>query len=97
VGQIIANCKIIRLISFFLTQILEILTMKPTFLLLFGCFFLLSVSACRKSEDCEATAYDGRACYEIYAPVCGCNGVTYSNDCDAEAHGITIFTQGACR
>lgn len=35
-------------------------------------------------------------CYMIYAPVCGCNGVTYDNDCFARCHGVTSFTQGPC-
>ena len=35
-------------------------------------------------------------CYLIYAPVCGCNGETYSNDCIAQSNGVYNYTQGAC-
>jgi hypothetical protein len=35
-------------------------------------------------------------CPDIYAPVCGCDGVTYGNGCDAHAHGVTIASTGAC-
>lgn len=35
------------------------------------------------------------ACYEIYAPVCAA-GVTYSNDCFAEAAGHSDYEEGSC-
>ncbi len=35
-------------------------------------------------------------CYLIYAPVCGCNNETYSNDCIASSNGVLSYTPGAC-
>ena len=35
-------------------------------------------------------------CAEIYEPVCGCNDITYDNECYAEKNGISSWIEGVC-
>ncbi|MGB0367727.1 MAG: hypothetical protein ACPGC8_08840 [Flavobacteriaceae bacterium] len=54
--------------------------------------------ACPKpEEECKETTPDAsQVCIQIYAPVCGCNKVTYPNACIAESRGIQDYTNGEC-
>jgi hypothetical protein len=38
-----------------------------------------------------------QACTQVYSPVCGCNGATFSNGCMAAAAGVSVRTTGACK
>ena len=55
---------------------------------------------CKKDAgDCEGDgvcAEKPSACPEIYGPVCGCDGNTYTNSCDASAAGVNVFHEGEC-
>lgn len=36
-------------------------------------------------------------CIMIYAPVCGCNNVTYDNECLATRSGVLRWKEGKCK
>lgn len=53
--------------------------------------------ACPRVDDCmDETKRKNDPCPDIYSPVCGCNGNTYSNKCTAQNAGVLKWEKGAC-
>lgn len=70
-----------------------------TLLILFPLTFAVNTITAQGGDECidPDLINPDIFCFDVWAPVCGCDGVTYSNDCYATAvGGVTSYTEGEC-
>jgi hypothetical protein len=61
-----------------------------------GQFCLYDVGTCGAADQTGICAPFPELCAEIFAPVCGCDGRTYGNACEAYGAGVSVEREGEC-
>jgi hypothetical protein len=55
-----------------------------------------SFQGCSKNDCVPGQPNASCICPMVYDPVCGCDGVSYGNSCEAECAGVSEYYHNAC-
>ena len=67
--------------------------MKKLLLLFIPLIFFFG---CDEEQECVSELIPDCAYLMVYDPVCGCDGITYSNSGEAVCNNIFEYTEGTC-
>ena len=69
-------------------------TVKPLLAAAVICI-LVMVNACN-AQELQEVRHRGCVCPKLFRPVCGSDGWTYSNGCEAHCRGVPSWCNGEC-